>query len=176
MIPRLAVRAADSSDLLIIDGAKGLFDGVGATDEGSTAQIAALLDAPVVLVVDASKMSGSVAAVVQGFQATLHKRFGRGLVGVILNRVGSDAHEALLKEALGETRVRVLGAFRRCDEMNWLDRHLGLLPVVEHLGDVEGSVAVLADLAARQVDLRSLEILAERAPRLGAPPPEVARR
>ena len=174
MIPRLALRAADGADIFIIEGMKGLFDGVGATNEASTAEVASLLDAPVVLVVDASKMSGSVAAVVHGFNGMLRKKLGSELAGVILNRVGSDTHEALLKEALGETRVRVLGAFQRSEEMNWRDRRSGLVPLVEHLSEVERSVKVLAELAARHVDIRSLEILAARAPELRAVPPEVA--
>ena len=175
MIPRLAARAADGADLLVIEGMMGLFDGMGATDEASTAHVASLLDAPVVLVVDASKMSGSVAAVVHGFNGILQKKLGSRLAGVILTRVESDTHEAVLKEALRETRVLVLGAFRQSQEMNWRERRLGLVPVVEHLGDVERSVEVLADLAAKQVDLRSLEIIADRAPQLRAVPPEAAR-
>ena len=174
MVPRLASRAADGADLLVIEGAMGLFDGVGATDEASTAHVAALLDAPVVLVVDASKMSGSVIAVVQGFNGILQKRRGSRLAGVILNRVGSDTHEAQLREALRESRVPVLGAFRRSEEMNRPDRHLGLIPIVEHVGDVERSVKVLADLAAKHVDLRSVEIIADRAPQFRAAPPETA--
>ena len=76
MVPRLAARAGDGADLLVIEGTMGLFDGVGATDEASTAQVASLLDAPVVLVVDASNMSGSVAAVIHGFNGLLQKKFG----------------------------------------------------------------------------------------------------
>jgi cobyrinic acid a,c-diamide synthase len=174
MIPRLALRAAGGADIFIIEGTGGLFDGVGTTNEASTAEVASLLDAPVVLVVDASKMSGSVAAVVNGFNEMFHKTFGSELVGIILNRVGSDAHEALLKEALGETRVRVLGAFQRSEEMNWPDLRSGLVPLVEHLSVVERSVKVLAELAASRVDIRGLEILADRAPQLRAVPPEVA--
>ena len=163
MILRLAARAADGADLLVIEGTMGLFDGPGTTNEGSTAQVASLLDAPVVLVVDASNMSGSVAAVVHGFNEILQKTFGRRLAGVILNRAVSDSHEVSLREALGDTRVKVLGVFRRQQAVSWRNRRLGLIPVVEHLGDVERSVTELADLAETQLDLRSLEITAGRA-------------
>ena len=174
MVPRLAARAGDGADLLVIEGTMGLFDGVGATDEASTAQVASLLDAPVVLVVDASNMSGSVAAVIHGFNGVLQKKFGSRLAGVILNRVESDTHEAILKEAIRETRVKVLGVFRRSQEINWRDRHLGLIPVVEQFEHVESSVKVLADLAEKHADLRSLEIIAGQAPKLRAAPPDAA--
>jgi len=94
----LAGRAGAGADLLVVEGVMGLFD--GAATEGpvaSTASIARLLDAPVVLVVDASAMSGSVAALVHGF-ATFEPAVR--LAGVVLNQVGSDSHEDMLRRAL----------------------------------------------------------------------------
>src|SRR3954467_14921046 len=109
-IAPLAGRAATGADVLIVEGVMGLFDGSADPDEpgaGSTAQVARLLDAPVILVVDAGAMSSSVAAIVHGYR-TLDPSVQ--VAGVILNRVGSDGHETLLREALAPLRVPVLGA------------------------------------------------------------------
>jgi cobyrinic acid a,c-diamide synthase len=174
MIPRLAAQAADGADLLVVEGEMGLFDGVGATAEASTAHVASLLGAPVVLVVDASKMSGSVTAVVQGFHGLLQKRFRSGLAGVVLTGVGSDAHEVLLKEAVRAAAVPVLGAFAGADTMDWRNRSLGLVRVMEEPDDVAGAVEQLAGRAERSLDLRSLGTVAERARPLRARLPEAA--
>ena len=96
----LAARAASQAEVLVVEGVMGLFDGAAFEADGSlgsTAQVAAILDAPVVLVVDASAMSTSVAALVHGYAS-----FDRDVhvAGVVLNRVGSPGHEVLLREAL----------------------------------------------------------------------------
>lgn len=152
----------------------GLFDGAGDPDgpAASTAHVAALLDAPVVLVVDAGAMSGSVAAVVHGF-ATLDPAVGVG--GVVLNRVGSDSHEAMLREALAPLGVPVLGVLRRAPELTWPDRHLGLVPVVERPGEVVRSLAALAAAVGRSCDLDAVMALARSAPPtpVAAPPSAV---
>ncbi|MGH9153190.1 MAG: cobyrinate a,c-diamide synthase, partial [Acidimicrobiales bacterium] len=141
-VPPLAGRAGRGADLLVVEGVMGLFD--GAADDGataSTAHVARLLDAPVVLVVDASSMSGSVAALVHGF-ATFDPRLR--LAGVVLNRVGGDGHEVMLREALAPLGAPVLGVLRRDPAWAWRDRHLGLVPVAEHPGDVARSLDALA--------------------------------
>src|SRR3954451_1046460 len=150
-IAPLALKAAAQTDVLIVEGVMGLFD--GAADDGhsaSTAHVATLLDAPVILVVDASAMSGSVAAVVHGF-ATLDKTVD--VAGVVLNRVGSDGHEVLLREALAPLGIPVLGALRRDDALTWRDRHLGLVPVVENVDAVRASRARLAATTGRTGDV-----------------------
>src|SRR5438874_11570509 len=104
----------------------GLFDGAALDGpEASTASIAKLLDAPVVLVVDASAMSGSVAALVHGFVSF---EPGVRVAGVVLNRVASDGHETMLREALDPVGVPVRGARRRDDAPTRRGRHLGLGP------------------------------------------------
>lgn len=166
-IAPLAARAGHGADLLIVEGVMGLFDGAGSTSEASTAHVARLLDAPVVLVIDASAMSGSVAALVHGFTTfdpSLH------LAGVILNRVGSDGHEILLREALAARGVAVLGALRRDDRLSWRDRHLGLVPVVEQPAEVGASLVRLAAAVSAGVDLSRVEQAA-----LTAPPSTTAR-
>ena len=172
-IAPLAARAARGADVLVIEGVMGLFDGVGATSEASTADVAITLDAPVVLVVDESAISASVAALVHGF--CTHRPELR-LSGVILNRVGSDTHEELLREALAPLHVPVLGALRRDDAFAWRDRHLGLVPVAEHPDDIRRSLAHLAAAVAARLDLAALWGIARGAPAKSAAPLAPTRR
>ena len=172
-IPPLAARAGEDTDILVIEGVMGLFDGAGSTTEASSAHVAALLDAPVVLVVDASAMSGSVAALVHGY-ATFDPRLN--LAGVILNRVGSEGHETLLREAIEPSGVPVVGALRRDDNLTWRDRHLGLIPVVEHPEQARANLDRLAVAVARSVDLDRVMELAVAAPRRAVCAPPAARR
>ena len=135
-IAPLAARAGDGADLLVIEGVMGLFDGAADGVPSSTADVARMLAAPVILVVDASAMSGSVAALVHGF-TTLDPAVTIG--GVVLNQVGSDGHEAMLRDALEPIGVPVLGALRRDDRLVWRDRHLGLVPVAEAPDEIRQS-------------------------------------
>ena len=169
-VPALAERAAGDADVLVVEGVMGLFDGAAsavpgavdsARDDASTAHVARLLDAPVVLVVDAASMSRSVAAIVSGFVS-----FDPDVrvAGVILNRVGSDSHEALLRDALEPLGIAVLGVLRRDDAFAWRDRHLGLVPVVEQHAEVAASVGRLATAVAAGCDLEAVVKLAQTAP------------
>jgi cobyrinic acid a,c-diamide synthase len=165
-IAPLGAKAASGADLLVVEGVMGLFD--GAAEPGSpasTAHVARLLDAPVVLVVDASAMSGSVAALVHGY-ATFDPAVR--IVGVVLNRVGSPAHELMLREALEPIGIPVLGVLARADELAWRDRHLGLVPVVEQREAVEKSLERLADAVDGSCDLDAIRVVARSAPRLPA--------
>jgi cobyrinic acid a,c-diamide synthase len=160
VIPALAGRAAAGADLLIVEGVMGLFDGSADGTPSSTADIARLLEAPVVLVVDAGAMSGSVAALVHGFAGfDPSVRLG----GVVLNQVGSPAHEVQLREALAPVGVPVLGALRRDDRLTWRDRHLGLVPVAERPAAVTEALDRLAAAVAEQVDLDAVVRLAASA-------------
>lgn len=154
---------AAGCDVAVVEGVMGLFDGKGETDFASTAHVARLLDAPVVLVVDAARQSRSVAAVVHGF-ATFDPRVRVG--GVVLNRVGSDRHEALCRAALAAAGVPVLGAIRRDDAVSTPSRHLGLVPAAEREAEAVASVARLGELVTRSCDLDALVRLARTAPAL----------
>jgi cobyrinic acid a,c-diamide synthase len=171
VIPALAARAGSGTDVLIVEGVMGLFDGAGTTSVASTAHVARLLDAPVVLVVDASSMSTSVAALVHGF-ATFDPSVT--IAGVILNRVGSDNHESLLRDALAPLGIPVLGALRRDDAFGWRDRHLGLIPVIEHPVAVQESLARLATSVASAIDLDAVMRVAASARLLRVTPLPVA--
>lgn len=147
----------------------GLFDGAGDDAEtGSTAHVARVLDAPVVLVVDAASASRSVAAVVHGF-ATFDPRVE--IAGVVVNRVASDSHERGLREALEGIGVPVVGVVRRDDELVWRSRHLGLVPVVEQPERVKASLDRLAAVMARSVDLERVLSVARRASAMPVPEP-----
>lgn len=165
-IPGLAAAACRGADVLIVEGVMGLFDGAAEGGEqaglGSTAHVARLLRAPILLVVDASSLSASVAAVVHGF-ASFDDRVKVG--GVVLNRVGSDGHETLLREALAPLGVAVFGALRRDGRLAWRSRHLGLVPVVEAPEGVERSISLLADAVERWCDVEGLAALAASASR-----------
>lgn len=120
-------------DYCLIEGVMGLFDGAasgasGLDAKGSTAHIARILGLPVLLVLDCSRLSGSVAAIAHGFR-TLDPQIK--LVGVVLNRVASDRHLALLQTALAAIRLPVFGVLRRQNAIALPDRHLGLVPTAE---------------------------------------------
>lgn len=157
----LAGRAGADADILVVEGVMGLFDGAGDGTPSSTADVAVLLGAPVLLVVDASAMSQSVAALVHGF-ATFDPRLR--IAGVILNRVGSPGHEVLLRDALAPLGIPIVGVLHRDERLSWRDRHLGLIPVAERPDGVAESVRVLASLIAASCDLDAITRLAGSAP------------
>jgi cobyrinic acid a,c-diamide synthase len=163
----LFLHGAAGCDVAVVEGVMGLFDGRGDTDFASTAHVARLLDAPVVLVVDAARQSRSVAAVVHGF-ATFDPRVR--VAGVVLNQVGSDRHAELCRAALASAGVPVLGAIRRDDAVSTPSRHLGLVPAAEREAEAVAAVDRLGALVARSCDLDALVRLARSAPPLDAAP------
>lgn len=150
-------------DLAVVEGVMGLFDGridehhAAPVAEGSTAQVAGLLGAPVVLVVDARGHSQSLAALLHGF-ATFDS--GIRLGGVILNRVGSERHDQVLRAACDRVGLPVLGSLPRMAELEVPSRHLGLIPAVEHGSAATAAVAAMTDLVAAHLDLRAIAALA----------------
>jgi cobyrinic acid a,c-diamide synthase len=165
-IAPLFAHGAAGADVAVVEGVMGLFDGAaGRGGFASTAHVARLLDAPVVLVVDASRMSASVAALVRGFSVFDPEV---EVAGVILNRVGSDRHEELLRSALSE--VPVLGVVRRHEAMVTPSRHLGLVPAAERSRDAVAAVDVMADVVAASVDLEALMRVARSAAPLRVSP------
>ncbi|MEV5507384.1 cobyrinate a,c-diamide synthase [Streptomyces orinoci] len=166
-IAPLFLHGAAGCQLAIVEGVMGLFDGAAGQGElASTAHVAKLLRAPVVLVVDASSQSRSVAALVHGFASWDPEV---RVAGVILNKVASDRHEALLREALEESGVPVLGVLRRAPAISVPSRHLGLVPVAERRMDALDSVAAQAEQVRTGCDLDALLALARSAPPLPGP-------
>lgn len=171
----LFAHASAGCDVAVVEGVMGLYDGRGSSEHGSTAHVAHLLEAPVVLVVDASSQSRSVAALVHGFAS--YDEDVR-LSGVVLNRVGSDRHEQVLREAL-QGISPVLGVLRRDDAAQTPSRHLGLVPAAERTPEAVATVRRLGELVAAGCDLDALLALARSAPTLPEPawePPAVERR
>jgi cobyrinic acid a,c-diamide synthase len=146
------------ADIAVVEGVMGLFD--GRIDEnpigpaiGSTAHVAGLLGAPVILVVDARGQSHSMAALLHGF-STFDSSVR--IAGVILNRVGSTRHEEVLRQACDQAGVPVLGVVPRADELSVPSRHLGLITAVEHGRLARDAVAAMTALVTRHVDVAAV--------------------
>ena len=161
LVGPLFLHGARGCDIAVVEGVMGLYDGAAGEGElASTAQVAKLLRAPVVLVVDASSQSRSVAALVHGFVSwDPEVRIG----GVILNKVASDRHEVLLREAVDSVGVPVLGVLRRAAPVETPARHLGLVPVAERRAQAVEAVAAMAAQMADGCDLEALVGLARSA-------------
>ncbi|HZG93063.1 MAG TPA: cobyrinate a,c-diamide synthase [Pseudonocardia sp.] len=157
----LARHGAAGAELAVVEGVMGLFDGRLADGAGSTAQVAALLRAPVLLVVDCRGQSRSLAALLHGFRS-----FDPDvrIAGVVLNKVGSDRHEAVLRAAADEVGLPVLGALPRRDALAVPSRHLGLVTAAEHGAAATAAVDAMAELVAAHVDLDAVAALAEPLP------------
>lgn len=161
LVGPLFLHGARGCDIAVVEGVMGLYDGAAGEGElASTAHVAKLLRAPVVLVVDASSQSRSVAALVHGFASwDPEVRVG----GVILNKVASDRHEELLREALEQAGVPVLGVLRRVPQVDTPSRHLGLVPVAERQAAAVEAVAAMAAQVSEGCDLDALARLARSA-------------
>jgi len=164
----LFAHAADGAELAVVEGVMGLYDGAaGEAELASTAHVAKLLGAPVVLVVDASSQSRSVAALVHGFASWDPEV---RVAGAVLNKVASERHEELLRDALDGAGVPVLGALRRARRVRAPSRHLGLVPVAERRDEAVAAVEALAERVRAQCDLEALLALARGAPPLRVTP------
>ena len=160
-IAPLARHGAAGAEVAVVEGVMGLFDGRLADGRGSTAEVAGLLGAPVVLVVDARGQSRSLAALLHGFRS-----FDPAvdLAGVVLNRVGSPRHEEVLRAAAAEVGLPVLGALPRREALAVPSRHLGLVTAAEHGAAATAAVDAMAELVAAHVDLDAMTALARPLP------------
>ena len=181
LIAPLFRHGAAGAQVAVVEGVMGLFDGVDpglglGEDFGSTAHVARLLGAPVVLVVDAARAGRSVAALAAGF-AGFDTR--TPVAGVILNQVASDRHERLLRDALAGTGLPVFGVIRRTEGIVTPSRHLGLIPAAERAALAGQAIDRMGALIAASCDLDALLALAARACSLPgpawSPPPATAR-
>jgi cobyrinic acid a,c-diamide synthase len=168
LVAPLFAHGAAGADLAVVEGVMGMFDGAaGAGELASTAQVAKLLRAPVLLVVDCSAMARSVAAVAHGFAS-----FDPGVevAGLVLNRVASERHEELLRQALDPVGVPVLGVLRRHTALATPERHLGLVPAAERQAAARRTVAELSHAITEACDLPAIAAVAGAAPPLPATP------
>ncbi|OBH36220.1 cobyrinic acid a,c-diamide synthase [Mycobacterium sp. E342] len=162
LVGPLYAYGAGGADIAVVEGVMGLFDGrigpvAAGPAQGSTAHVAGLLGAPVVLVVDARGQSHSIAALLHGFSTFDTATRVRG---VILNRVGSARHEQVLRQACEQAGVAVLGAIPRAAELELPTRYLGLVTAVEYGRRARQAVEAMTDLIARHVDLAAVAAVA----------------
>ena len=149
VLPSFLLRC-QGADIALMEGNRGLFDGMDAEGTLSTARVARTIKSPVVLIVDCTKATRTIAALVQGA-----KRFERGvyLAGVVLNMIGSKRQENVIRDAVqGQAGVPVLGAIPRLNSANMPERHMGLTPWQEH--------------PEVSIEVKDAEELVEREPRL----------
>lgn len=158
LLEHLAGGQAAGADMLVVESAMGLFDGILAEPgrSGAAADLARLYGIPVVLVLDVSGQSQTAAAIARGF--ALHDP-GVRIGGVVLNQVASARHETLTRDAIEAIGIKVVGAVHRNPEMALPERHLGLVQAREHAG-IEAFIERLADVMERSIDLEAVLALA----------------
>ncbi len=156
------VHHSKGSDIVVIEGNRGLYDGVDIEGSWSTAELAKLIKAPVVLVVDCTKVTRTVAALIKGLQ-----EFDRGVAikGVVLNNISGRRHESVVRGAIERyTDCKVLGIIRRSVQAPILQRHLGLTPYQEH-PDVEETIDYIAGFVEETINMdEMMEIAYSAAP------------
>ena len=155
-------RHAAQADISIVEGNKGLYDGLALDGSNSNAALAELLDLPVVLVLDARGMTRGIAPLILGYQA-FDPRIR--IAGVILNQLGGARHEAKLRAVIEHyTDITVLGAMAQDPRLALVERHLGLMPSQEHANAAQ-HVQTIGRCIAEQVDLKKiLQLAASAAP------------
>ncbi|MGB9803323.1 cobyrinate a,c-diamide synthase, partial [Desulfofundulus sp.] len=157
------VRYSRDADVAVVEGAMGLFDGVDLEGSGSTAEIARAIAAPVILVVEVTRMTRSIAPLVQGF---MHFDPQVTIAGVILNQVARSRHELMLRGALEKyCGVPVLGVVPRGKKLVIPDRHLGLVPAGER-DELQQALEEIARVARECLDVEGILALARQAPPL----------
>ncbi|HEX2987447.1 MAG TPA: cobyrinate a,c-diamide synthase, partial [Chloroflexota bacterium] len=159
-------RGIEGAEVAVVEGAMGLYDGLDLEGSGSTAQLARLLSAPILLVVDATRMTRSVAALVTGFQ-----RFepGVNVAGVVLNNIARPRHEEMLVRSIQHyCGIPVLGCIPRSESLAIPDRHLGLIPVAEDHG-LTSIIQNARRIAEERLDLGRILAVAGSAPELAPP-------
>jgi cobyrinic acid a,c-diamide synthase len=158
LLAALLARSAEGADLVIIESAMGLFDGIpaGAGRTGAAADLARLYRLPVLLALDVSGQSQTAAAIAKGF-ATYDK--GVRIAGVVLNRVASERHRRLAADAIEAIGLPVVGAIRRDPTLSLPERHLGLVQASEHAA-LEEFIERMADVMEKSLDLDAILALA----------------
>ena len=164
-LTEIFARECADADIAVIEGVMGLYDG-GRRGVSSTAAIAKALDAPVLLVIDAKSVGASAAATALGFRVY---DTAVNLAGVLLNRLGSETHEEMVRTAMEGVDLRVYGALRRDAALALPERHLGLTPVEEHAAAT--TIAAVGERVETGLDLDAILELARSASPLSVAPP-----
>lgn len=153
------IRHFGKADCAIIEGNRGLYDGMDEKGAYSTAELAKMLKAPVILIIDCSKATRTVAAIVSGMQ-----RFDRGvdIEGVVLNQIAGARHEKVIRDSIEKyCHVPVLGAFPCFEDEYFPERHMGLTPFHEHL-EVGKAISFCAEAAKKYIDLNAIWRIANK--------------
>ena len=158
LIGPLYCHGSQHADITVVEGVMGLFDGRISDGAGSTADIAAALGVPILLIVDVRGMSQSVGAVVRGFATT---RSDVRIAGVILNKVGSDRHAAVCREAVEAEGIPVVGSIPRQHDIEVPSRHLGLVTAVEHDEAALKAIQSMEKLIEQTCDIDRISALAD---------------
>ena len=162
-LPRIFYQSAQGADVSLIEGNRGLFDSMDTEGKGSTAALARLLGAPILLVVDSSKMTRGIAPLLQGY---MNFEKDLDIAGVVLNNVAAERHERKLRAAVERyTDVKLLGVVRRSAELEIDERHLGLIPA-EELESSRPLIEKIARVIGESVDLDGALQIARGAPDL----------
>ena len=157
---QVLAQGALGADLALVEGMLGLFDGRGGSTDGSTADVARIIKAPVVLIIDVNDMTESAAAVALGFKSYAESP---KIAGVLLNNVRSDAHRRRAEDAIWDmAKLPVLGALRAMPQLDIPQRERGLLPVTENK-EWDRMIGVLSETIDRDVDLDLLLRIANKA-------------
>jgi cobyrinic acid a,c-diamide synthase len=153
-------RASSGADIAVIEGVMGVFDGIsGKSDLGSTAHVARLLNAPMVLVVDAGRAGGSIAALIYGF-INFDKRLN--VSGIVLNNVASRKHLKIIRDTMrGKVDVPIVGVISRNSVLGLKERHLGLIPVFE-IRSAKKKIMFSSQVVAKSISFKSLKNLTAR--------------
>lgn len=161
-------KGSDTADISIVEGVMGLYDGKYATsNQGSTAEISQKIDAPIILVVDCSKMARSAAAIVKGYQLFDDTT---DIAGVIASKVGSEGHYRIIKEAVEQAcGIPVCGYLPRMEDLEMPERHLGLIPAIER-GELDDLFNKMGRAVMETVDMERLLQISESKPWMEVPP------
>ncbi len=166
VVTRFFLRNTPPDASAVIEGNRGLYDGIDLSGNTSTAEIAKLLQAPVILSIDCTKTTRTAAAVISGciaFDPEVR------IAGVILNRVAGARHESILTRSIQTyCNIPVVGVIPKLSGEHFPERHMGLVPTPEHAG-VRAAVEIAADIAETHLDLSALAAIAESAPSLKPP-------
>lgn len=163
--PKFEIKSLSSNHIALIEGNRGLYDGVDYKGTYSTAELAKLLKSPVLLIIDCTKSTNTIAAMVLGCQ-----RMDRGVFikGVVLNHVATSRQESVIRKAINETcKLPVLGAIPRLKKDPFPERHMGLIPFQEH-AEADKSISVITELGEKYLDMDGILRIAKEAEPLEA--------